>query len=93
MIFITLHRKMLKELPKHNGYAVSCNPTMSSVIHCNEASYFLSAVSAHNLMLMCLTSYLGKNKAPIAEVLTAMLRSFEDVTKNHSKADDSRREK
>ena len=51
---------MLKELPKHNGYAVSCNPTMSSVIHCNEASYFLSAVSAHNLMLMCLTSYLGK---------------------------------
>ena len=44
-------------------------------------------------MLMHLTSYLGKNKTPIAEALTAMFQSFKDITKNPSKADDSRSEK
>ena len=46
-------------------------------------------MSARNSMLMCLTSYLGNDKALIAEVLTAMFKSFEDVTKNPSKADNS----
>ena len=46
-------------------------------------------MSARNSMLMCLTSYLGKSKAPIAETLTAMFESFKDVTKNPSKAGDS----
>ena len=44
-------------------------------------------------MLMHLTSYLGKNKALIAEVLTERFESFEDVTKNPSEANDTGSEK
>ena len=39
---------------------------------------------------MRLTSYLGKNKAPIAELFIVIFELFQDVTKNPSKADDSR---
>ena len=51
---------------------------------------FLRTVSARNSTLMCLASHLGKNKAPIVEVLAAKFKSFKCITKNPSKADDSR---
>ena len=43
----------------------------------------------HNSTLMHLTSFLGKDKALTDKLLTAMLESFKDVTKNLSKANDS----
>ena len=88
-----LRRKTLKELPKRNGCAVSYNPALASVIRCNQASCFLSTVSACNSTLMRLASCLGKDKAPIAEALTAMFESFKDTNECSSKANGSRNKK
>ena len=42
---------------------------------------FLSTLSARTSALMHLIYYLGKDKAPIVEVLLVMFKSFKDATK------------
>ena len=50
-------------------------------------------MSVFNSALLCLMSYLGKDKVQTAEVLTEIFELFKDVKKNPSKTDDSGSEK